>query len=146
MNRKAAKRYALLHAFLIVAAALFPLYVKLAAKISDGLPTCFLHDFLFLYCPLCGGTRAVSALLRLDIPAALRYNAFVVVIIAAALIFDGIALVRLLRGEKQLWRVPGQLWVVAVIAMAVFGIARNALMIWWGFDPLGDLSIIWNRI
>lgn len=145
MNRKAAKQYALLHVLVIVAAALFPLYVRLAAKISAGLPTCLLHDFLFLYCPLCGGTRAVSALLRLDVPAALRYNAFVVAVIAAALVFDGMALVRLLRGEKHLWRVPEQLWIVAVIAMAVFGIVRNALMIWWGFDTLGDLLAVWNR-
>ncbi len=146
MNRKAAKQYVLLHVILAAAALLFPVYVRLAEGISAGLPTCFLHDFLFLYCPLCGGTRAVSALLRFDFPAALRYNAFVVALIAAALIYDAVALVRLLRGKERLWRVPGWLWIAAVAVMVVFGIVRNVLMIGWGIDPLGDLSIIWNRI
>ncbi|MBQ3014183.1 MAG: DUF2752 domain-containing protein, partial [Clostridia bacterium] len=66
-----------LHGVAILGALLMPLYMKVSSYLDGILGGCLMHR-LFIYCPLCGGTRAVAALLRLDFVAALKYNAFVV--------------------------------------------------------------------
>lgn len=50
------------------------------------LPPCFLYSHFHLYCPGCGNTRSVAALLRGDLLTALKYNIvpFLVLIIAIA--------------------------------------------------------------
>ena len=125
MNRKTAKRFLLLHIAAVAAALLFPLYARFADFLSFGLPKCLLHDVFYVYCPLCGGTRAVEALLRLNLTDALRCNALVVAALPFALVFYLRAWRRLLRG-------------------VLFGVARNVLMIGFGIDPLGDLWPVWN--
>jgi hypothetical protein len=49
---------------------------------GHGVP-CFFHQFTGLYCPGCGGTRAVILLSRGDILGALRMNPFTLTLIAA---------------------------------------------------------------
>ena len=144
MNRKTAKRFLLLHIAAVAAALLFPLYARFADFLSFGLPKCLLHDVFYVYCPLCGGTRAVEALLRLNLTDALRCNALVVAALPFALAFYLRAWRRLLRGESSLWRAPAWVWIAAVSVMVLFGVARNVLMIGFGIDPLGDLWPVWN--
>ena len=124
--------------------ALFPLYGRLAPKLFAGRGGCFLHDWLSVYCPLCGGTRAVSALLRLDIAQAFRLNAFVVLLIALAIGLDIWAFVRLRRGRERLLPLPNWSWIVVLVLAILFAILRNYLMIAHGIDPTGDLGRIWN--
>ncbi|MBQ9805315.1 MAG: DUF2752 domain-containing protein [Clostridia bacterium] len=64
------------------------------------LSNCWVHDLLFLYCPLCGGTRALGAMLRFDFFEAFRYNAAVVIFSALFLIGDLVLLIRLLRKKR----------------------------------------------
>ena len=101
MNRKTAKRFLLLHIAAVAAALLFPLYARCADFLSFGLPKCLLHDVFYVYCPLCGGTRAVEALLRLNLTDALRCNALVVAALPFALVFYLRAWRRLLRGIRR---------------------------------------------
>ena len=145
MNRKAAKRFLILHVLAVTAAVLFPVYVKIATVVSGFWPGCLLHDLLFIYCPLCGGTRAVSALMGLNFALAWQSNAFVVLVAGVGSIFYVIAWVRLLRGKEKLWILPGWLWISLAVLMIVFGVLRNVLMIGWGVDPLGDLGFVWHR-
>jgi len=145
MNRRAAGKFAVLHLIAIVGVMLFPVYVRVAKYITRFVPGCLLHDFFFLYCPLCGGTRAISELLHLHVGQAVRYNAFVVAVAFAALVCYVIAWSRLIKGREKLFRIPGWIWIAAVVVMVVFGVTRNVLMIAWEIDPLGDLSIIWGR-
>ncbi|MBE6633018.1 MAG: DUF2752 domain-containing protein [Ruminococcaceae bacterium] len=150
MNSKAKKTMLVLHLAVFAAILLFPIYRLLAAWGRNFLPTlmsgCFLHDWLMLYCPLCGGTRAAAALLRLDFAEALRSNALVVASVPIAAVLYVRAWVRLRRGEEKLFAVPHWTWITAVTALAVFGILRNLLMIFCAFDPLGDLLWFWNGI
>ncbi len=144
MNRKAAKQFLLAHIAAIAAVLLLPLYARFADFLSFGMPKCLLHDIFYVYCPLCGGTRAAEALLRLNVAEAFRCNALVVLSVPFVLFFYLRAWRRLLRGEKQLWRVPAWVWIAVVSAMVLFGVARNVLMIGFGIDPLGDLWPVWN--
>ena len=145
MNRKAAKHFLILHGIAAGAALLFPLYMWIAKLLSAVFPGCAMHDFLFLYCPLCGGTRAVSHLLHFEFVAAVRANAFVVFAAAVALVFYILAWVRLFKGRERLFRIPGWLWVGLVVLMFLFGVLRNVLMVKWGIDPLGDLAAVWHK-
>ncbi len=143
---RAARNFIILHLAGLVGLLLFPLYTALARKLTAVLPGCILHDLLFIYCPLCGGTRAVEALLRLDLPAALAANGFVVLCVGIALVCYVRAWVRLLRGKERLWTLPGAFWIVMTVLMLAFWILRNVLMIGFGIDPTGDLAWLWNRI
>ncbi|MBF0344841.1 MAG: DUF2752 domain-containing protein [Nitrospirae bacterium] len=44
-------------------------------------PSCIFHDMTGLYCPGCGGTRALNCLLHGDIVAAFGYNQLMVVLV-----------------------------------------------------------------
>lgn len=40
--------------------------------------TCFILKYFHIYCPACGGTRAIQALFHLDIASSLKYNPLVI--------------------------------------------------------------------
>ena len=138
-------RYLVVHAVILFGVLLFPVYQSFTSRLSRLVSGCVLHDFCFLYCPLCGGTRAVSALLRMDFVEALRYNAFVVVAVLAVAVMDVVAFVRLLRKKERILPLPSWSWIPFVALLVVYTVLRNYLMIAHGYDPTGDLGFIWNR-
>ena len=144
IQKKSGKIYLLVHIALLAAILLFPLYRSVAQRISALFTGCLLHDRLFLYCPLCGGTRAVSSLLRLEIAEAFSYNAFVVLLVIVAIGLDVWAFVRLVRGHTNLLPLPGWIWIVFAVLLILYGVLRNYLMIARGVDPVGDLGVFWN--
>ena len=144
IQKKSAKIYLWLHVALAVALLLFPLYRLLADRVTDVLIGCFLHDRLFLYCPLCGGTRALAALLRLDLVEAFAHNAYVTVLAFLAIALDVWAFVRLCRGKRELLPMPGWAWIALAVSLVLYGVLRNYLMIVHGIDPVGDLGVFWN--
>ena len=145
-NKKALRKMIVFHAVAAVGILLFPLYVWLSKRVQLPFPDCVLHDWLLIYCPLCGGTRAIGALLRLDVLAALRYNAYAVFLAITVLIYDALAWIRLFRGEKKLLRISRRAWLIYVGLLLGYWILRNVLLIGFGVDPLGDLAWFWNRI
>lgn len=104
---------------------------------------CWIHDLWHLYCPLCGGTRAVSAMIRLDFLEALRYNAAVVILFFLFLIGDLVLLIRLLRKKEKWWSIPLWCWIGAAALLLGYTVLRNLLMVVWRIDPTGDLALFW---
>ena len=146
MHPKAKKQFLLVHAVILILCLLFPLYKWLTGEVFPALSGCLLHDLFFLYCPMCGGTRAFEAIFRFDFLGAFACNSLVVFLIAVFLILDGIALYRLLKGREQVWCVPVWLWVLLGVSLVAYGVLRNYLMIAHGIDPLGDLGFFWRAI
>ena len=144
INPKTARRYLLAHGILLLLLLLFPLYRTVTDRLSAITSSCMLHDFLFLYCPFCGGTRAAAALLRLDLAAALAANPLVTLLALAAIVLDLVALIRLLRGHTELIRLPAWLWIPLLVLFLAWGVLRNYLLIAHGYDPLGDLIGFWR--
>ena len=144
-DKKSLKVYLCLHLGLLAAALFFPLYRALTDRLPALWIKCFLHDRLFLYCPLCGGTRAIEALLRLDFVGAFTANPLVVVFLFLALILDAVILIRLLGGKKPLLPFPHLWWTVPLAVMIVYAVVRNWLMIAYHYDPIGDLGTFWQR-
>lgn len=146
IHKKVGKLYLLAHVILLAAILAFPIYRAVAQGIASGFTGCLIHDRLFLYCPLCGGTRAVSALLRFELAEAFAYNAFVVLLVFLAVVLDVWAFVRLLRGHANLLPIPGWGWIVLAVLLVLYGVLRNYLMIAHGIDPVGDLGVFWNAV
>ena len=87
---------------------------------------CYFSSELHLYCPGCGGSRAVLRLLEGDVIASVRgallYNTF------------------LSRNGKEVTVLyEWEAWGILVVVLGFF-IVRNLLLIFFGIDYLGDMT------
>ncbi len=145
MPKRSVRLYLFFHIGLLAALCAFPLYRALTSVLPTVFTRCVLHDRLFLYCPLCGGTRALEALLQGDLSLAFAYNPYVIALGLAAVALDAVALVRLLRKKEPLLPYLRYAWVVFLVSAVLFAVLRNYMMISEGYDPIGDLGSFWNR-
>lgn len=89
------------------------------------LPGCMTYQFLGIYCPGCGMTRSVIALLHGDVLLSLRQNAFVIFAIIVAVVlyirfalrFFGVQLKPLKLSKKAIY--------LFLIAAALYSVLRN---------------------
>lgn len=144
MNQASRKRFWRWQIILGLSIALFPVYRWLLTFVNEEKLGCFLHDRLGIYCPLCGGTRAVESLLRLDFVGAFRANALVVILIVLLIALEIVAIMRLCRGHERLLPLLRWSWIALLAVAFGYAVLRNWLMIAYGIDPTGDLGWIWN--
>ncbi|HET9691545.1 MAG TPA: DUF2752 domain-containing protein [Acidimicrobiales bacterium] len=107
------------------AAAAAAAYAALARP-GWPLPRCPLHAATGLWCPFCGGTRAVAALARADPGAALRLDAAALPLLLVAVA----AWCGWLASRAGWWRPPAALrtrrpWLAGAVVLGLFGVARN---------------------
>ena len=133
-----------IHAGLIAFIPLSFLYLFLVDLFPHQLSGCLMHDLAFLYCPVCGGTRAVRAMLSFDFLTALRCNAAVTLSVPLFAVLDIVSWRRFFKGENPFFKIPVWGWVLFASAIALFFVGRNLLMILFGFDPMGDLGFFWK--
>ena len=138
-------RFLALHGVALLAALFMPLYIKLANWLGGVFGGCLMHRF-FIYCPLCGGTRAIAALTRFQFLEAWNYNALVVLLSVVVLNLDVWAWVRYLQKKEPLIILPRWSWITACVLLVVYFILRNVLMIFFGIDPTGDLGYFWDAM
>lgn len=120
-------------------------YKKFSAETgADPLGMCVMHDFLHLYCPGCGGTRAVMLLVRGDVIGAMLSNPIVPCYAALYIFLAVYAAVAILRDRDRIiyWN-TALTWIIAMLPIAVF-IVRNVLLVVWGVDTIGDLGVYWS--
>ena len=144
MNRKALLIWIAAHLALFLGVLLFPRYLQVSTGLFSVFFGCILHDFAHLYCPFCGGTRSLGAILRGSFGEAFRFHALLPVFLLGALIYDGIILYRILKGEKLPLRIPKPLAIGVLVAIGGYWILRNVLLIAFGIDPIGDLYLYWH--
>lgn len=127
--------------------AVFPFYCKYmwegAGKDSS---TCRMIEYLHLYCPVCGGTRAVWYLLHLDIVKAFIYSPVVVVCAAVFAYCDVRALIALLKDQRRIMYLNSAMVCLIIGTLIGVWIIRNILLITVGYDPLGDIGDFWKVI
>lgn len=143
-NKKALRRFFFLHACLLGIVLIFPLYFYVSKLPPFSYFGCLLLNLFSIYCPMCGGSRAVLHLLRFDFLSALQANAFALLLFLVVFIFDFRAFVRLLRGEEKIFLIPKWVYTVMFILMMVFFVLRNVMAIGFDIDPLGDVASFWN--
>jgi hypothetical protein len=125
-RRKRRRDRALGIAFLAVLGALVCL-VYFRERLNLPPMFCVVRVLTGYDCPGCGGTRALSALLRLDIARALRMNAFLTPLLPVIAYIVLAELLRMIAGRTVLPQIPLNPWVIALLGVAfiAFGILRN---------------------
>lgn len=101
---------------------------------------CFFKEITHLYCPACGGTRAVRALLHLDLTRSFLCNPIVLYGVVMVLwCLGGFLAGKILHRTIQICR-PG-LWMLYLGIILFFGhaVIRNIAVYQFGYDYLGDL-------
>ena len=92
-------------------------------------PQCLVFRYLHLYCPGCGATRALAALLHGRFIDALHYNAFVVFLLPPVLYVLLKTYVRALHGESFAWPEISPAAINGVLlAGFLFLILRNTML------------------
>jgi hypothetical protein len=131
--------FALYNALLLLFAAGGSVYLALAAR-APALFACAFARQSHLYCPGCGGSRALLALLRLDVLGSLAANPSLIAGIAT-LVYYEIALYLSSRGRARVRPWPAIAYAALILA---FFIIRNLLLVLCGIDPLGDQIGYWS--
>lgn len=101
---------------------------------------CFFKEITHLYCPACGGTRAVRALLHLDLAQSFLCNPIVLYGVFMALwCAAGFLAGKIFHRTIRICR-PG-LWMLYLGIIIFFGhaVIRNIAVYQFGYDYLGDL-------
>lgn len=88
---------------------------------------CVFHELTGFYCPGCGITRCLFALLRLDFYEAFMYNQLVFILLPflVALIVYRIYLYVFDKQDKILVKVPNMVWILLLVIVIGYGIVRN---------------------
>lgn len=101
---------------------------KFSPEHYDFYPQCPVFRYLHVYCPGCGATRALAALLHGRIAEALHYNALVVMLIPVLLAYFAVAYWKSRDDEVFTWpRVPTRALTTLPVMSAAFGVLRNFL-------------------
>ena len=134
--------YLLLYAFIGISAAVYVEIVKRAPHLVFG---CAMKQVFHLYCPGCGGTRAVNSLLHFDIVRSFLYNPLILYMagVAAFYFFKAIYLLIKDKGNTILSLDLRVLWAFLWIMLGFF-VLRNILLVFFGIDYMGELAKFWN--
>lgn len=102
---------------------------------------CFFKEVTHFYCPGCGGTRSVIALLHFNFKRAFLCNPTVVYVGVMFLWCILGYIIRKITGREIKFMKP-KLWmlIVGIILFFGFAILRNIMVYRFGYDYLGDLT------
>ncbi len=89
-------------------------------------PVCPVYRYLHLYCPGCGSTRALAALLHGRLVEAMHYNPLFVALVPILVVFAAVVYWKaVVRNEIQWPQLPQPALTFFLAIVAVFTIARN---------------------
>ena len=137
-DRARARRFAVLYFALHAAALLLLLLALFGERLGLAvISVCPLHA-LSVYCPACGMTRALRALLCLRVGAAARYNPCVFPLLGCVAYYEVVGLFALASRRGAPRRVARWPLTVLLAALLVFFVVRNILLLVFSLDPTGD--------
>lgn len=88
-------------------------------------PRCPFFALTGHYCPGCGATRAVAALLHGHISTAFHFNAVVTLLLPFVICYFAVVYFSVLRENRVHWpALPDHSWKTALACVALFGVAR----------------------
>ena len=140
MEEQRRRSFIFFHLFLLLFGSLIiGGYFLFRALRAAGIPvvTCPLHDLLRVYCPLCGGSRALLSLLRFDFRSAFLFHPALLISFPFFVFFYVRALVVFLSGGLFSLRIKWGWWIFFAVLFGGFFILRN-VMLFLGYDPMGD--------
>lgn len=100
------------------------LYYYLATYFHFQIP-CLFRYITGYYCPCCGITRCLFAILQLQFYQAFRYNALIFLLLPVFGFFIIWNSYHYVLGKKNFYSIPNCVYIFLVISFILFGIARN---------------------
>lgn len=98
-----------------------------------------------LYCPGCGGTRAVTSLFRMQLFSSFLYNPNLLLWIGMLLYTDIRSLTVFFKtGELKRIYFTKKMFVIMMSVYLLNFVLRNLLLICWGIDFIGDHAEFWS--
>lgn len=135
----------LLRDFIIVnvtaGAALLLMLLVMILQTKDILPSfpCFLHDFLHMYCPGCGGTRATFTLLKGEVIQSVSYNPAILLGVLLVVYYEiGVIMTLMKRNGKYYFYRKNGLVMAYLVIVLVFAVVRDWLLLGFRVDLLQD--------
>ena len=123
----------------IVGSVVVVMFVSLLLQRLDLIPhfPCLMHEVLHVYCPGCGGTRAIFALLQGDIVKSLYCNPAVILGALLVLHYEIGAIVTLIKKNGKQYYCSNMSLVIGYgLVIGLFSVVRNYLLLSFGFDML----------
>ena len=106
---------------------------------------CPFHFFLHLYCPACGGTRAVWLFLSGDIVGSLIYNPTAAALLLALIYYEVAAIRSLVTKRLDYIRSVRFFPLYTVVGVCLlYCIVRNLLLVFGIYDGIGELLPYWK--
>lgn len=84
---------------------------------------CPIKKLTGLYCPGCGITRMLFAILQLDFYQAFRYNPLLFICLPFFIFFIIESLIS--KKEPLYNKIPTKIWIIIIIVFIIYGILRN---------------------
>lgn len=105
---------------------LFILYLYMINEYNFYIP-CMFKKITGFYCPGCGITRCLLALLKLDFYRAFRYNILVFILLPFLIFYVlyNIYLYITNKEDKIIKKIPQKVWYILLIITIIFGVLRN---------------------
>lgn len=106
-------------------------------RILPNYPCTFLH-VTHMYCPGCGGTRALFAMLKGDIIHSLGYNPAVVLGAIVLLYYEVTVIMTIVSKRDKVYYTKSPLPILLYIGIVlIFAIVRDVLLVGFSVDLLG---------
>ncbi|MBQ8296732.1 MAG: DUF2752 domain-containing protein [Ruminococcus sp.] len=118
------KRAAVISILPVITAVLF-MTRELWTALAERFPECVFYISTGYYCPACGNTRSVLALLRGDLLSALSYNITPPLLLLGALLLYAELLCSVFGRSIRLLPRKGAFWIVFGVCMLAYYIIRN---------------------
>lgn len=107
-------------------------------EVIPGMP-CIIHDVMHIYCPGCGGTRAIFALLHGHVLESVYYNPAVVMGFVLALHYElGVGITLKKKNGKRYYCTSLVPLIICGIVLVIFTVVRNYLLLALDYDMLQD--------
>lgn len=142
-NKRFVIAFAAMSVILAVAAISFVVFHIHPEWFPQNQERCYFSRELHLYCPGCGGTRAMLALFDFDVVRSFLSNPMPVyaVILCVRMWVALLHNTLLIKEESRVWRVlyNWEAWGILVVIVGNF-ILRNVLLVLFHLDYLGDMT------
>lgn len=124
---------------LLLAALIYDLFFVLRGG-ENAESFCFFKNYFSLYCPGCGGSRVLHALLRLKILKSIKLYPPLIISLIPILAYDvRLSLFLIKRDEKYIKNFRFLSFLIIPAAVILFFFFRNILLLCFGIDPIGDI-------
>ncbi len=124
---------------LILISFVYAYFTDEAVSRGEDIFNCFFKEKFHLYCPGCGGSRSLSALLRLDIIRSfILFPALPITVIILSFLYIRVFISIIKNDESALLGFKINSLIIIPIVIIFFFFLRNILLIFFKIDLIGD--------